>query len=418
MLKLLLYFLLVNAGTLSRERSISFNRIAIPILLYSGILVFIAFEDFNAGIGIYGGLFQTIFIRHSSIQFISKIGAMVFQLTAFLYFTAYLSAFSIHTDSYLEIYKKKLISKMGEQSVVIEYPLIIFFILLRVIFFILLRVLRQRFILFLLFVLPLLYLEDVDGFVLLLVPVVTYSYPDTQKDQIYSDNKHKASPSGGGGLPAGVYLWRNQISGKIYIGSAVNLSNRLSHYFSAKFMEAVLKRSKSAIYSAILNLGISFFKLEILEYCSREECIKIEQKYINLLQPSYNILKIAGSSLGITRSEETRAKMSVANKGKNNPMFGKTGKTPSEETRAKMSAWQMGVPKSVEHKEKLSLGNPNCKKIEVTDLYLNSKTTYNSINKAAKSLNLRGPKIISQYISRKQQIPFIGRYIFRRVADR
>jgi len=32
-------------------------------------------------------------------------------------------------------------------------------------------------------------------------------------------------------------------------------------------MEAVLKISKSAIYSAILNLGISFFKLEILEYC-------------------------------------------------------------------------------------------------------------------------------------------------------
>jgi hypothetical protein len=179
MLKLLLYFLLVNAGTLSRERSISFNRIAIPILLYSGIFVFIAFEDFNAGIGIYGGLFQTIFITHSSIQFISKIGAMVFQLTAFLYFTAYLSAFSIYTDSYLEIYKKKLISKMVEQAVVLEYPLIIFFILLRVIFF-------------LLFVLPLLYLEDVDGFVLLLVPVVTYSNPDLQKKQIYSENQGKA----------------------------------------------------------------------------------------------------------------------------------------------------------------------------------------------------------------------------------
>jgi len=72
-------------------------------------------------------------------------------------------------------------------------------------------------------------------------------------------------------------------------------------------MEAVLKRSKSAIYSAILNLGISFFKLEILEYCSREECIKIEQKYINLLQPSYNILKIAGSFLGFKHSDESRA---------------------------------------------------------------------------------------------------------------
>ena len=75
--------------------------------------------------------------------------------------------------------KIELINKMGEQSVVIEYPLIIFFILLRVIFF-------------LLFVLPLLYLEDVDGFVLLLVPVVTYSNPDLQKKQIYSENQGKA----------------------------------------------------------------------------------------------------------------------------------------------------------------------------------------------------------------------------------
>jgi NADH-ubiquinone oxidoreductase chain 2 len=126
---------IVNAVTFRRERSISFNRIAIPILLYSGILVFIAFEDFNAGIGIYGGLFQTIFITHSSIQFISKIGAMVFQLTAFLYFTAYLSAFSIYTDSYLEIYKKKLISKMGEQFTILYFLLIIYFMLSKVIFF-------------------------------------------------------------------------------------------------------------------------------------------------------------------------------------------------------------------------------------------------------------------------------------------
>jgi group I intron endonuclease len=89
-------------------------------------------------------------------------------------------------------------------------------------------------------------------------------------------------------------------------------------------MEAVLKISKSAIYSAILNLGISFFKLEIIEYCAPSEAVSIEPKYINLLQPSYNILKIAGSLLGLKHSDETRAKLSALNKGKNHPMFGKT----------------------------------------------------------------------------------------------
>jgi hypothetical protein len=72
---------------------------------------------------------------------------------------------------------------------------------------------------------------------------------------------------------------------------------------------------------------------------------------------------------------------------------------------------------SHEHKEKISLGNPNCKKIEVIDLELNTSTIYNSMDEAAKSLNLSSHKIISQYISRKQQIPYKGRYIFRRVAD-
>jgi hypothetical protein len=56
--------------------------------------------------------------------------------------------------------------------------------------------------------------------------------------------------------------------------------------------------------------------------------------------------------------------------------------------------------------------------IEVTDISKgNTKTTYNSIHEAAKSLNLSGHKIISQYIIRKQQKPYKGRYIFRRVAD-
>ena len=57
--------------------------------------------------------------------------------------------------------------------------------------------------------------------ILFLVPVVTYSNPDIQKDQIYFENKGKA----------GIYLWTNKINGKIYIGSAVNLPKRLSHYF-------------------------------------------------------------------------------------------------------------------------------------------------------------------------------------------
>jgi hypothetical protein len=93
------------------------------------------------------------------------------------------------------------------------------------------------------------------------------------------------------------------------------------------------------------------------------------------------------------------------------------GRTHTEESKNKISAHMKGIPRSEEHKEKISLGNPNCKKIEVNYLESNTSTIYNSMGEAAKSLNLSSHKIISQYISRKQQIPYKGRYIFRRVAD-
>ena len=128
-----------------------------------------------------------------------------------------------------------------------------------------------------------------------------YENAKIQKQQILSENKGKS----------GIYKWINKINGKFYIGSAVDLQIRLAYYYSKKSMENSLKKSKSAIYSAILKHGQSNFKLEILEYCSAKKCVKLEQKHINLLKPSYNILPIAGSRLGSIVSGETRAKISA-----------------------------------------------------------------------------------------------------------
>ncbi len=64
----------------------------------------------------------------------------------------------------------------------------------------------------------------------------------------------------------------------------------------------------------------------------------MEQFYLDLFKPEYNLLQIAGSSLGVKRTEETLWKMSAAKFGENNPLF---GKNQSEETRAKISASMM-----------------------------------------------------------------------------
>lgn len=215
-----------------------------------------------------------------------------------------------------------------------------------------------------------------------LTPVATYENPDIQKDQISSENQEKA----------GIYLWRNKINGNIYIGFAVNLPKRISHYYSEKSMETYLKRGKSAIYSAILKHGLSIFKLEILEYCKPFQAVSIEQDYIDLLKPEYNILQIAGSSLGSKRSVETLAKMGAWKR--------------SVETRAKMSVAKKGKKNTAYH--------PNSQKIEVTDLEINQKTIYPSVREAARALNINKTSIHNSFY-RNQQKPYKGRFIFRKL---
>lgn len=76
------------------------------------------------------------------------------------------------------------------------------------------------------------------------------------------------------------------------------------------------------IYKAILKYGHSNFSLDILEYCDPKFLIKKEY-YIDFLKPEYNILKIAGSSLGFKHSLNTRALMNINNTGINQPFYGK-----------------------------------------------------------------------------------------------
>jgi len=236
--------------------------------------------------------------------------------------------------------------------------------------------------------------------------IIVYSNMETDKSEILSENK---------GL-AGVYKIAHVESDKLYIGSAADLSKRLMTYYSLSH----LKRADSHITRALLKYGHSAFSLTILEFIpikdlSKEEARKLilsfEQKYIDSLEPEYNILKVAGSSLGQihttesktkisealtgkfhsiesralmseakagdsnpffgkTHSPEALAKMSVANSGKNHPLFGVTGvnhpmfgKTHSIETIKKMSEARKGIIKTESHKAKIS--RSMCKKVFV-----------------------------------------------------
>jgi group I intron endonuclease len=63
------------------------------------------------------------------------------------------------------------------------------------------------------------------------------------------------------------------------------------------------------ICKALIKYGYNNFTLEILEFCDSSDTVSREQYYIDFCKPEYNILKIAGSSLGYLHTEDTLAKL-------------------------------------------------------------------------------------------------------------
>jgi group I intron endonuclease len=131
-----------------------------------------------------------------------------------------------------------------------------------------------------------------------IIPVVSYSNAYKDKSIIYEENRNKS----------GIYRWNNLVTGDSYVGSAQNLTKRLSLYFSPIFLKRTILKSRSIINNSLLKYGYNNFSLDILEYCELSVLIKREQYYLDTLKPKYNILKKAGSSLGYKHSLETLLK--------------------------------------------------------------------------------------------------------------
>ena len=127
-------------------------------------------------------------------------------------------------------------------------------------------------------------------------PVKRYKNAYLSKEEIRKENRGRS----------GIYLWRNNINGKCYVGSGVNLGKRFKEYFSLKYLAGC---GNMNISKALMKYGYFNFSIEILEYCDKSQLISREQYYMDLLKPEYNILKVAGSSLGFKHSEESRKKM-------------------------------------------------------------------------------------------------------------
>jgi len=135
----ILSFIVSNAVTSKRDISILFNRVAIIALLYSILHDIISLYILNKGIGLHGGLLHITNIVQIFHIFIFFISILILQLTSFyprkVWVLEHSSLKELLLNNFI-YYRTKIINKMGEHLRIIEYPLILLFIITGAIFLI------------------------------------------------------------------------------------------------------------------------------------------------------------------------------------------------------------------------------------------------------------------------------------------
>lgn len=145
----------------------------------------------------------------------------------------------------------------------------------------------------------------------------------------------------------GIYQIKNELNGKLYIGSSVNIERRWRVHLAGLRLGW---HHNPHLQAAFRKYGEQAFAFSVLECVASLELIDREQHYLDTLLPEYNISAVAGSWLGRHHSRESRRKISEAKKGKRNPQYGLRdeqtsfyGKHHSEETKHKMSEARRGT---------------------------------------------------------------------------
>lgn len=129
----LIFLLLSNSITLRRDKSILYSRATITILLISAFIAYdnLFFLFLNKGIGIFSGLFTTTATTNVFHIFIFLISSVILLLTSFYPRKVWLREYSSPDRllfTKLIYYRTLIVNKMGEQFKIIEYSLIILFI--------------------------------------------------------------------------------------------------------------------------------------------------------------------------------------------------------------------------------------------------------------------------------------------------
>lgn len=163
---------------------------------------------------------------------------------------------------------------------------------------------------------------------------------------------------------SGVYEILNTANGKRYIGSSKGIDFRWCIHHTE------LRRNKHHsrhLQAAWNKYGETTFQFNVLLLSSPANNTLYEQLAFAVFCPEYNVCKVAGSPLGVKHSDETRAKVSAAGKGRivsaetrrkaSDAQKGKKRKPLSAEHRAKIGASGKGRILSAETRAKIGVAN-------------------------------------------------------------
>ena len=181
----------------------------------------------------------------------------------------------------------------------------------------------------------------------------------------------------------------NKVTKDYYIGSAstnrfyARFSNHLIYFKGSKVLKAAVKKYGLKYFSFII--------LELLSYIVTQEnnrdLLDLEDKYLKLLLPNYNILTEAGSSFGYKHTEIHRQKMKDVYSDERREKIGNLnrGKKLSEETIVRMRQAALNrPPMSIEIREKCIV---NTRPVIIYNLNDTVYGKYSTIKQAASARN-------------------------------
>jgi len=126
-------------------------------------------------------------------------------------------------------------------------------------------------------------------------------------------------------IKCGIYIIRNTITNKVYIGSSLNPRARIKEHFNSLNKNVHHSKYLQRSYN---KYGKSVFKVDIIEYVNdKKDLLSKEQfwiDYYDSYKKGYNVCRYAGNTLGLKCSEKNKIKAHKRMAGKNNPMYGKT----------------------------------------------------------------------------------------------